>query len=279
MAVKLNQNLNQSQFLTISPRLQQSIKLLTMAHMEMTQAISKEMMENPLLEEREQETDRKTEEWQEDQKEVSLEKFDPEPLFKNKNDDFDWNGYVESFNSSFQYSARPKMNEENKYDYENIVTKGRTLSEHLSWQLRMKELSREDEEFCLLAIHNIDDDGRLDCSFRELLKETGLAEKKGKISFGNGSAIGSCGLRGGRPRPMSIGTGKGLFDVFSLVGIGCHQTFARCPGERLYQNYPGYRILPRSGGGGGTCVAGFSSKAGQINLRAGNLLYRSRYPC
>ena len=180
MAVKLNQSLNQSQFLTIGPRLQQSIKLLSMAHMEMTQVISKEMTENPLLEEREQEADEKLERLEREQQETSLESFDPGPLFKNKNDNFDWNSYVESFNSSFQYPTMASGDKDYKFDCENIVARGPTLSEHLSWQLRMKGPSKEEEEFCLLAIHNIDDDGRLDCSLKELLQETKIDAKKGK---------------------------------------------------------------------------------------------------
>ena len=180
MAVKFKQKLNQSQTISISPKLQQSIKLLSMARMEMTQVISKEMTENPLLEEREQEIDVQTEEGRDEQKETTPDKIDPDPLFKNKNDDFDWSSYIESFNSSIQHPSRRIEDEDNRYNYENIMTRGPSLNEHLAWQLKMKNLSKEDEEFCLLAIHNIDDDGRLDCSFQELLQQSGIDERKGR---------------------------------------------------------------------------------------------------
>ena len=51
MAIKINQSLKQSQGLMMTPQLQHAIKLLTLSHMEMQNAISEEMVENPLLEE------------------------------------------------------------------------------------------------------------------------------------------------------------------------------------------------------------------------------------
>ena len=53
MAIKMNQGLKQTQIqgLMITPQLQQAIKLLTLTHLEMTNLISQEMVENPMLEE------------------------------------------------------------------------------------------------------------------------------------------------------------------------------------------------------------------------------------
>ena len=53
MAVKLSQGLKlkQSQTLTMTPQLQQAIKMLTLTHTELTEVIATEMVENPMLEE------------------------------------------------------------------------------------------------------------------------------------------------------------------------------------------------------------------------------------
>ena len=42
-------SLKQSQNLVMTPQLQQAIKLLTLTHLEMTNVIAKEMVENPVL--------------------------------------------------------------------------------------------------------------------------------------------------------------------------------------------------------------------------------------
>ncbi len=51
MAIKISQSLKQTQSLMMTPQLQQAIKLLTLTHLEMTNVIAEEMVENPMLEE------------------------------------------------------------------------------------------------------------------------------------------------------------------------------------------------------------------------------------
>jgi RNA polymerase sigma-54 factor len=53
--------------------------------------------------------------------------------------------------------------------YENLVSKGQTLQEHLEWQLRMESLRSDLLNFCLEIIRNIDDDGYLEVPFDEIL--------------------------------------------------------------------------------------------------------------
>ena len=44
MAIKLGQSLKQTQSLTMTPQLQQAIKMLTLTHLEMADIISQEMV-------------------------------------------------------------------------------------------------------------------------------------------------------------------------------------------------------------------------------------------
>ena len=132
MAVKLSQSLKQSQNLMMTPQLQQAIKLLTLTHLEMTNVIAEEMVENPMLEEigdgdAKVDSDYKLEKLEQQGAEAQSENFD-EPSVVNK-DDFDFQSYAESFETSS--STPPSMATQDLDElpnYENIVSKGQTLA-------------------------------------------------------------------------------------------------------------------------------------------------------
>lgn len=174
MAIKMSQGLKQTQSLMITPQLQQAIKLLTLTHLEMTTLISQEMVENPMLEEIDGEVDGAPEESSREEmeaQEATADNFSGPELIEGSKDTFDWESYSESFNSSS--SSSPNMKENLSPDdlpsYENMVSKGQTLQEHLEWQLRMESLSAEKLNFALDLIGNIDDDGYLEIPFEEII--------------------------------------------------------------------------------------------------------------
>ncbi len=164
-------NLKQSQNLVITPQLRQAIKLLTLTHLQMTQEIAKEMVENPMLEESESMSTR--EEIAKDErgtKEAQSDDFSgPEIVDKGK-DDFDWDKYADSFNSTSSTPyTKESFSKDDAPNYENMVSRGDTLQEHLEWQLRMEELSEDELNFALSIIHNINDEGYLDENIEELI--------------------------------------------------------------------------------------------------------------
>jgi RNA polymerase sigma-54 factor len=174
MAIKMHQGLKQTQSLMITPQLQQAIKLLTLTHLEMTTLISQEMVENPMLEEIDGEVDAiPQEESREeiDAKEATTENFSGPELIEGSKENFDWESYTDSFSSST--SSSPNMKESTSPDdlpsYENMISKGQSLHEHLEWQLRMENLTQEKLNFCLDIIGNIDDDGYLEIPFDEII--------------------------------------------------------------------------------------------------------------
>ena len=57
--------------------------------------------------------------------------------------------------------------------YENIISKGMTLAEHLEWQLKMEEITNKEWKLAQLIIGNINDDGYLEINFDELIAESG----------------------------------------------------------------------------------------------------------
>ena len=174
MAIKISQGLKQSQNLAMTPQLQQAIKLLTLTHLEMTNVIAEEMVENPMLEEVGGEVDVESPSENDGEiREATSEDFSEAPLMKEK-DDFDWDSYADSFNSNSSTSPNMASGDSDEMpSYENIVSKGMTLAEHLEWQLKMETLSDEDWKLATLIIGNINDDGYLDVNFEELIAETG----------------------------------------------------------------------------------------------------------
>jgi RNA polymerase sigma-54 factor len=182
MAVKLNQSLKQSQNLMMTPQLQQAIKMLTLTHLEMTSVIAEEMVENPMLEElsdgdNKNDSDYKLEKLEQQSAEAKSDNFD-EPSVVGK-DDFDFQSYAESFETSS--STPPSMATQDLDElpnYENIVSKGQTLAEHLEWQLRMESLAEEQWKLAEAIIHNINDDGYLDGDFEDLVANSKLSREE-----------------------------------------------------------------------------------------------------
>jgi len=183
MAIKLSQNLKQTQTLLMTPQLQQAIKMLTLTHMEMANVISHEMTENPLLEEKGSEN---TEERIDDPIISGLERevleadrdnFSEQPLMTNQNDNFDWQKYVDTYESGQMASGSFERKSVNDApNYENMVSKGETLAEHLEWQLRMDNLSEEEWRIANFIIGNVNDDGYLATPFEEMLEDLGVIE-------------------------------------------------------------------------------------------------------
>jgi len=174
MAIKISQGLKQQQSLAMTPQLQQAIKLLTLTHLEMTNVIAEELVENPMLEEYETSSESEGEDMstaESDIVEAKAEDFSEAPILKDK-DDFDWESYAESYNN---HSSTPNMvtaqDSEDFPSYENIVSKSMTLSEHLEWQLKMSDLPISDFDFAMQIIGNINDDGYLEVKLEELALE------------------------------------------------------------------------------------------------------------
>lgn len=183
MAIKMSQGLKQTQSLMITPQLQQAIKLLTLTHLEMTTLISQEMVENPMLEEVDGEMDSGAEvessREEMDAHEAKADDFSGPELIEGAKDTFDWESYSESFNTTS--SSSPNMKESVSPDdlpsYENMVSKGQSLQEHLEWQIRMESLSTDQLNLVLDLIGNIDDDGYLEVSYEEIVARNKVEDR------------------------------------------------------------------------------------------------------
>src|SRR6478736_4013793 len=122
MALEIKQSLKLSQQLVMTPQLQQAIKLLQLNRMELQEVVTQEMMENPILEELTETPDGDTvppegdtlaspeAEQARDEESFIKPKPQEEQLVAGK-DDFNWENYVEDFNSTS--SSAPSMREIN----------------------------------------------------------------------------------------------------------------------------------------------------------------------
>jgi RNA polymerase sigma-54 factor len=183
MALEIKQSLRLSQQLVMTPQLQQAIKLLQLNRMELQEVVTQEMMENPILEELaetpEGENASPTDpveasndpEAQQQRDEDSFIKAKEEPLAP-KQDDFNWESYVEEFNSNS--SSAPSMREINEElpSFENVLTKTTSLEAHLAWQLSMIALQEEEKKLGELIIGNLSDDGYLNANLEDLARES-----------------------------------------------------------------------------------------------------------
>lgn len=180
MANKMQLGLKQTQSLMMTPQLQQAIKLLTLTHLEMTNVIAEEMVENPMLEERDGEVSKKEIENQTSSEmqnqEATADNFSGPDIIDGGKEEFDWDRYIEVYNSTS--STPPSMvgpvSSEEMPNYENLVSKGSTLAEHLEFQLRMDNLTDQEWELAYNVIHNIDDDGYLEVEFDEIISKCRL---------------------------------------------------------------------------------------------------------
>src|SRR5690606_1682624 len=184
MAQKLHQGLHQSQTLAMTPQLQQAIKLLTLTHLEMTNVIAQEMVENPMREEMSpgesdnsnNDTDYQAERLEAQNQEAQAGDFDEAPMVQK--DDFDFQAYVEAYNSTSSTPNMATRDPEEAPNYENMVSKGMSLAEHLEWQLMMDELNDVEKKIAHLIIHNINDDGYLDVPFDEIIESSGATREE-----------------------------------------------------------------------------------------------------
>lgn len=172
MALESRLELRLSQKLILTPQLQQAIKLLQLPHLELSEFLSQELIENPFLEEsveeipveeltQEEKESVEIEEAQEDA-EAPLEKlmnFTVDEYFEERGYDGKDLGY---FNPG---TVSPPS-------FEQFLTRGPDLYDHLLWQLRFSNEPESIRKIGEVIIGNIDENGYLRASIEEITDGT-----------------------------------------------------------------------------------------------------------
>lgn len=175
--MQIKQVLKLSTQLTMTPQLQQAIKLLQLSRLELNDQIQQELMENPVLEEQaEGEADR----IREDGTEMDLSREEApqstvDGLVSERNDDavnvgdkadrepaeMDWEAFAEGY-SDYAYSPGAggvRMNQDELPSVEQTLSEKDTLFDHLMWQLSLSALEPNEVDVATDIIGNIDNDG------------------------------------------------------------------------------------------------------------------------
>jgi len=213
MALELKQQLRLTQQLVMTPQLQQAIKLLQLSRIELVDLVQKELEENPVLEDGQED-----EAWDErspgDAPEApegespeggepveaaasaeageasaelgSLEAGQAEPATPEESQgeereptdaekiaDVDWQNYLESYPQTGMREAR---DDEDRPSFEATLTRRATLGEHLLWQLHLVTLTPEELTAAEFVVGNLDDRGYLLSTVEELARQAGVDE-------------------------------------------------------------------------------------------------------
>lgn len=170
MALELKQQMKLSQQLLMTPQLQQAIKLLQLSRIELVETVQRELLENPLLEEIQDDA-----EYVERSDSPEAVKTAGEEAYDNElSRSGDWEDYLGDLSST------PRLSNSREYELSEEIsslearhTTRPTLDAHLSWQLRLSSLTEAQKDIGEIILGNIDSSGYLAATLEEI---AGMAE-------------------------------------------------------------------------------------------------------
>ncbi len=193
MALKQRLQIRQSQNLSLTPQLMQSIKLLQLSHLELASFVNKELERNPLLERDEGEQNIEA---SASEKNLDLE-LDSDFNSQNMNiiasatqiaQDFDTDksnlfpeqvGQDSISQSTGQYGS---SNSTNSYEYsadiDSYIAAKKSLSEYLHEQISLMFKDKENLIIAHQLVNNLDEKGYLDSSIEDIATLLGVDEQK-----------------------------------------------------------------------------------------------------
>ena len=183
MKTGLNQSTQLKQELKINPRLYQAMDLLYMPLLDLQQHLKQELLNNPFLELVEPEED-------EEEETTEAEQVTETPAEEQKNDEIDWE---EILLEGFDAGGRREEHEEKEY-YEPVTAQSRDLSDHLSEQIALLELTPREAMLAEEFVGNVNDEGYLDCPVQEIVD--GINAEIAKLADAEG------GDNDGKPLPF-----------------------------------------------------------------------------
>ena len=180
LETKLVQKMGQS--LLMTPQLQQAIKLLQLGRLEYKEAIDRELLENPALEEAreemqshglpvpEQQPNEPTILSNPNTSGTSDESLGNSPAVEPK---ADWEDFSDAF-SDYQGSASAKgQSDFEDRPYQEVASSSaESLEQHLLDQVRLHDFSEQDRFIAQHITGNLDRDGYLECTHEEIAAAT-----------------------------------------------------------------------------------------------------------
>ncbi|MEG2140758.1 MAG: RNA polymerase sigma-54 factor, partial [Bilophila sp.] len=162
MVLELRQQLKLTQQLVMTPQLQQAIRLLQLSRLELVETVQHELLENPFLEEVQEEVS--TEPAESRAESPQTERYEREAARSE-----DWEDYLGEFASTPQHmQQRDYELPEEMSSLEARYSSSPTLESHLMWQLRLSSLTDEQKELGEIIIGNLSSSGYLQATAEEM---------------------------------------------------------------------------------------------------------------
>ena len=168
MALEQRLSLKLSQKLVMTQSLQQAIKLLQMSRLELQETLKEELLENPVLEDGQDEIQEQSEREAEESKDQPE---SAEDSFEDKLDQIDMESYFQDYLGDYQPRQEKEAYDPDQPSFENLLTKRETLQDHLLSQLGLLPLNETGFEIGMDIIGNINDAGRLTADLPEIAED------------------------------------------------------------------------------------------------------------
>ena len=191
MVMKASLQLKLGQSLTMTPQLQQAIRLLQLSTLDLQQEIQQALESNPLLESQEDDdqVDMPAADGEQNQDQASDESS-PEPVSDASGSDWDesengpdWQSENDipdtipddlpvdtAWDDIYQSAPAPaaRNEDESDHDFETRNSPSETLRDHLEWQLNLTPLSERDQAIAHALMDAVDEQGYLTSSVEEI---------------------------------------------------------------------------------------------------------------
>ena len=177
MALEIRQTQKLAQKLVLTQQLQQAIELLVLNSQELVEAVNKELLENPALEEVPGSRNEQYSEAESQlQKEAAKPGQDAQEQSNGSQDDggVDWDKILEARRKSDgSRTTSSGSRHEEMPPIEATLATSHDLADHLMWQLTLQSCTDAEFVAAEAIIHNLDHRGYLDLDIDELRHETG----------------------------------------------------------------------------------------------------------
>jgi len=182
--MKQSLQLRMGQQLTMTPQLQQAIKLLQLSTLDLQQEIQQALESNMMLETDDEEGIKNNQ----DLSEAKKENTDEINSAGSQTEMPDELPVDSSWEDIFEGALTPSaQNHAEMPDFETQHSKTESLSEHLSWQLDLAPMSDKDRAIAVAIIDSINDDGYISCGLEEIY--LGLLDQLEELDFDEITAV------------------------------------------------------------------------------------------
>jgi RNA polymerase sigma-54 factor len=188
--MKQSLDLKLGQHLTITPQLQQAIRLLQLSSLELQQEIQEALESNPLLEEFDEETgnqgeaegeslngesgDNAADDYEgDDSGNSGDEMVAGEASEERVQEDYAGDAWEDTFDTPASIADRPSNRDDGLPDIDTRNSAPLTLRDHLLWQMQMTQFSPRDLQIAMALIDAINEDGYLRAGTEEIQQALG----------------------------------------------------------------------------------------------------------